>query len=124
MAEFVDFVIEKEPDIEQLPRKRKALGRLSSFLTNKFLLASLGFIAIMFFLDKNDIISTLERRKELSNLEQSKQHYQQELQELRTIKSDLETDLVIIEKLAREKYLMKRENEDIFLTEENKEKNI
>ncbi|HOZ84298.1 MAG TPA: septum formation initiator family protein [Niabella sp.] len=122
MAEFVDFVIEKEPDIEQLPRKRKALGRLSSFLTNKFLLASLGFIAIMFFLDKNDIISTLERRKELSNLEQSKQHYQQELQELRTIKSDLETDPVIIEKLAREKYLMKRENEDIFLTEENKEK--
>jgi len=122
MAEFVDFVIEKEPDIEQLPRKRKALGRLSSFLTNKFLLASLGFIAIMFFLDKNDIISTLERRKELSNLEQSKQHYQQELQELRTIKSDLETDPVIIEKLAREKYLMKRKNEDIFLTEENKEK--
>ena len=122
MAEFVDFVIEKEPDIEQLPRKRKALGRLSSFLTNKFLLASLGFIAIMFFLDKNDIISTLERRKELSNLEQSKQHYQQELQELRTIKSDLETDPVIIEKLAREKYLMKRENEDNFLTEENKEK--
>lgn len=119
MAEFVDFVTEKEPDIAQAPRKRKALSRLSRFLTNKFLLASLGFLAVMFFLDKNDIISTIERRKELSNLEQSKEHYLQELQELRKIKSDLETDPVIIEKLAREKYLMKRDNEDIFLTEDN-----
>ncbi|MCH5687199.1 septum formation initiator family protein [Niabella sp. W65] len=72
----------------------------------------------MLFLDKNDLITTMDRREELQNLNQSKEHYLQELSELRKVKADLENDPVIIEKLAREKYLMKRENEDIFVTED------
>lgn len=118
MEEFVDFVTEKEPEIPQPPKKRKALSKISKFLTNKFFIASVAFIGVMFFLDKNDIITTLERRKELQDLNTSKDHYNKELTELRKIKNNLETDPVIIEKLAREQYLMKRENEDIFLTED------
>lgn len=118
MEEFVDFVAEKEPVLQQVPAKRKTLGRISRFLTNKFFIASVAFLAVMFFLDKNDIITIIERRKELNSLNQSKEHYTQELAELRKIKSDLENDPAVIEKLAREKYLMKRENEDIFLTED------
>ena len=117
MEPFVDFVAEKEP-ASQAPKKRKALSRLSRFLTNKYLIASLGFLAVMFFLDKNDLITTMERREELNNLNQSKEHYIQEVSELKKVKADLETDPVIIEKLAREKYLMKRDNEDIFVTED------
>lgn len=123
MAEFVDFVTEKEPDVEKTPVKRKAFGKISVFITNKFFIATLAFLAVMFFLDKNDFITTYERRKELSNLLQSKEHYQQELLDLHKIKTDLETDPAVIEKLAREKYLMKRENEDIFLTEDNAKAN-
>ena len=119
MEEFVDFVAEKEPVIEPVPKKRKTLGSVSRFLTNKFFIATLAFLVIMFFLDKNDIITTMERRRELNDLNQSKEHYTQELSELRKIKADLESDPVIIEKFAREKYLMKRDNEDIFLTEDN-----
>lgn len=72
----------------------------------------------MFFLDKNDVITTMERRKELQELEMSREHYKKELADLQKIKTNLETDPVVIEKLAREKYLMKRDNEDIFLTED------
>ncbi|MCH5598172.1 FtsB family cell division protein [Niabella ginsengisoli] len=119
MEEFVDFVAEKEPVIQDAPpKKRKALSRLSRFLTNKYFIASIGFLGVMTFLDKNDLITTMERREELNNLNQSKEHYLEELSELRKVKADLETDPVIIEKLAREKYLMKRENEDIFVTED------
>ena len=117
MEEFVDFV-EREPELEQAPKKRKAISKVSAFLTNKYLIASAGFLAVMFFLDKNDFFTTMERRNELNALNQSKEHYMQELSELNKIKADLETDPVVIEKLAREKYLMKRENEDIFLTED------
>ncbi|MGJ7030418.1 FtsB family cell division protein [Niabella hirudinis] len=119
MEEFVDFVPEKEPVQEATPQKpRKALGKISRFLTNKFFLATVGFFVIMLFLDKNDLFSIIERRKELNDLELSKDHYNKELIELRKIRTDLETDPAIIEKLAREKYLMKRSNEDIFLTED------
>lgn len=119
MEEFVDFVPEKEPAQEAAPqRPRKALSKISRFLTNKFFLATVGFLAIMLFLDKNDLFSIMERRKELHDLELSKDHYNKELIELHKIKNDLETDPATIEKLAREKYLMKRSNEDIFLTED------
>lgn len=120
MEEFVDFVTEKEPVIEpQPPRRRKTLNRVSRFLTNKFFLVTLAFIVVMVFLDKNDMITTAERRKELKSLELSKEHYSRELVELNKIKTSLETDPVTIQKVAREKYLMKRDNEDIFLTEDN-----
>jgi len=119
MQEFVDFIAEKEPEIQQqAPAKKKALGKVSRFLTNKFFLATVGFLAIMLFLDKNDIFTTIERKRELNGLIQSKEYYIQELAELKKIKTDLENDPVVIEKLAREKYLMKRDNEDIFLTED------
>lgn len=119
METFVDFVPEKEPVREPLPQKpRKALGRISRFLTNKFFLATIGFLTIMLFLDENDLFSIVERRKELNDLELSKDHYNKELIELHKIRTDLETDPATIEKLAREKYLMKRNNEDIFLTED------
>ncbi|MEE6186770.1 hypothetical protein PIECOFPK_01642 [Mycovorax composti] len=119
MQEFVDFIAEKEPEIQQqAPAKKKALGKVSRFLTNKFFLATVGFLAIMLFLDKNDIFTTIERKRELNGLIQSKEYYTQELAELKKIKTDLENDPVVIEKLAREKYLMKRDNEDIFLTED------
>lgn len=118
MEQFVDFVTEKEPVIEPAPKKRKALGRVSRFLTNKYLIASVGFLVVMLFLDKNDLMTTIERREELNNLNQSKEHYTRELSDLRKVKAELETDPVVIEKLAREKYLMKRDNEDIFVTED------
>lgn len=118
MEEFVDFVTEKEPVLPKVPRKRRALSRISRFLTNKYFIASVGFLGVMLFLDKNDLITTMDRREELQNLNQSKEHYLQELSELRKVKTDLENDPVIIEKLAREKYLMKRDNEDIFVTED------
>ena len=119
MEEFVDFVTEKEPEVPMRPRRAKrTLSKIGRFLTNKFFVATVAFLAVMFFLDKNDFITTMERNRELRELEISKEHYKNELTELQQIKNHLETDPVVIEKLAREKYLMKRENEDIFLTDE------
>lgn len=119
MEEFVDFVTEKEPEVQpRPPRAKRALSKIGRFLTNKFFIATVAFLAVMFFLDKNDIITTMERKKELHSLEQSREHYKKELTDLQKIKTNLETDPAVIEKLAREKYLMKRDNEDVFLTED------
>lgn len=119
MEEFVDFVTEKEPEVlPRQPRARRALSSIGRFLTNKFFVAIVAFSVVMLFLDKNDLITTMERNKELHSLEMSREHYKKELSDLQKIKTTLETDPAVIERLAREKYLMKRDNEDIFLTED------
>ncbi len=120
MEKFVDFVGEEQPLPQQKPvAKQRALSKIGRFLTNKFFIASAIFVVVMVFLDKNDLITSMDRRKELKELESSKDYYTRELSELQKIKKNLQTEPAMIEKLAREKYLMKRANEDIFLTEDN-----
>jgi cell division protein DivIC len=69
----------------------------------------------MFFLDTNDLSVQYRLSDELSNIKSEKAYYQKKLKEL-----DKERRLVIgnpalLEKYAREKYLMKKPKEDIFV---------
>jgi cell division protein FtsB len=57
----------------------------------------------------------MERRHELDKIEQSKLYFSRQIEEDRKFSNDLEYDAAAIEKFAREKYLMKRDNEDLFL---------
>ncbi len=97
------------------PFVRKGLGRLPSWLKNKYFLTGISFAFWMLFLDQKDILSDFERRSKLNELEKSEQHLRQLITE-----SHLELDLLknnaqSIEKYAREKYMMKKDNEDLFV---------
>lgn len=100
----------------------KLLKNIPSFLRNKFLLASLFFLIWMLFFDRNDMFTQMERRSELDELRQSKQYFEKQIAENRKFSKDLQFNASAIEKYAREKYLMKRENEDLFIIQplENK----
>lgn len=100
----------------------KLLRNIPSFLRNKFLLASLFFLVWMLFFDRNDMFTQMERRSELDELRQSKQYFEKQIAENRKFSKDLQFNASAIEKYAREKYLMKRENEDLFIIQplENK----
>jgi len=77
-------------------------------------------MAIMFFFDKNDVLTQLNRRKELKELQQSKEYYTTQIQlEAKELEA-LKNNPAILEKYAREKYLMKRDNEDLFVIIEGK----
>ncbi len=76
------------------------------------------FLAWMTFFDQYDLKSIFKYRSELKEIEASKKYYQQEIQSLEKEVESLESDQKAIEKFAREKYLMKRENEEIFILEE------
>ena len=75
----------------------------------------------MLFIDKNDYITQYYRTNELKALEKSSQYYKSriaaEQKELDLLKSNPAT----LEKYAREKYYMKRDNEDLFIIPENRE---
>jgi len=69
----------------------------------------------MVFFDPKDILSDLERRDKLNELQTSELHLKAQItnakQELDLLKNNAQS----IEKYAREKYLMKKDNEDLFI---------
>ena|SRR5690242_21956039 len=97
----------------------RLLTHLPAWLKNKYFISSAAFCVIMLFLDKNDIFTQLGRRRELQQNQQSKQYYTKELASLRKQSEALRTSPAALENLAREKLLMKRDNEELFIISEN-----
>jgi len=69
----------------------------------------------MVFFDRNDLISQISYRKQLNKLEADKDYYLESIEESKRSLHQLMSDPDNIEKFARERYLMKRDDEDIFL---------
>ena len=93
----------------------KLLGRTISLLKNKFLLASTAFVIWMLFFDRNDVFTQMQRKSELNELKESKTYFEKQIAENKKFSKDLQFNASAIEKYAREKYLMKRDNEDLFI---------
>lgn len=87
-------------------------------LTNKYFIALAVFLGLMFFFDsRNDVISQYERRAELKKLQKSKAYYEEEIEKTRKDLIELQNNTDALEKVAREKFKMKKPNEDIFLVQ-------
>jgi cell division protein DivIC len=70
----------------------------------------------MFFFDDRDIITTHFRHPhELKQLRQSKAYYEEQINITQIELKQLKLNTATIEKYAREKYFMKRDNEDLFI---------
>ena len=84
-------------------------------IKSKFFISSAAFLFVILFLDKNDLFTQLDRKRELRELQQTKEHYVTQIEAEKKELEQLKNNPATIEKYAREKYLMKRENEDLFL---------
>ena len=95
--------------------------RLLRIIKNKYLITSLALVVWLLFFDKNDILSQIDRTKELRALEEERNYYQAEIKKNKEDMKELQTNPKNLEKFAREKYLMKKPNEDVFvIVEEGK----
>ena len=88
------------------------------FLKNKYLIATVLFLVWMLFFDHNNIFLHLQYRKELNELKTSKKYYQEQINKTREEVELIKTNPQALEKVAREQYLMKKDNEDIFVVRE------
>jgi cell division protein FtsB len=89
-------------------------------LKNKYILTAGAFAVWMLFFDNRDVITThFRHRGELNRLEESRAYYQNEIEKTRKELEQLKSDPGVLEKYAREKYRMKRDNEDLFVISEN-----
>lgn len=91
------------------------MQRLIGLFKNKYFLISLAFLVWMIFFDRNDLFSQYQYRQQLGKLEQERDFYQKETTDVTTELNELSSSKEELEKFAREKYLMKKPNEDVFL---------
>src|SRR5215470_11816558 len=84
-------------------------------LRNKYIAAVAGFIILMLFIDHNDIFVQLDRRRQLDALQARKKFYEQQIEQTKKNLSDLQNNTAALERYAREKYFLKRDNEDVFV---------
>ena len=96
----------------------KLITRIPAWIRNKYFIAFAAFCVVVVFLDKNDLFAQLERRRELRKLEKSRDYYQTQISAERKELEALKNNPATLERYAREKYLMKRDNEEIFLVPE------
>lgn len=84
----------------------------------KYLITILGFLVIIVFLDDNSLIQRAKHRAEIETLKSEINKYRQQFEEDTRKLKELTANPEAMEKIAREKYLMKKPNEDIFIFEE------
>lgn len=100
--------------MSSLQRLKKS--RVFKILTNTFVMILIPFIVWMLFFDENSFLIHRKFNKEIEELESTISFYQNKIkQDKETIKK-LE-DSLELERFAREKYLMKKENENIYIIE-------
>lgn len=84
-------------------------------LKNKYFLVGAFFIVWVMFFDTNRLISVFKYRKELKEVRKEKNYYMEQITKNRELLELYKTDRKALEKFAREKYLMKKDDEDVFL---------
>lgn len=97
-------------------KKRKKIWKtLLSVVWNKYFISVAAIIAWIAFFDKNDLMSQYELRQKLHQLRTERHYYQREIEKSKNDMNELRTNPANLEKFAREKYLMKKDNEEIFV---------
>lgn len=89
--------------------------RLPPIFKNFYSVTGIAFLAWMIFLDSNDLINRFRLSAKLRTLENEKVYYQEKIKEVEKDRAELMGTTELLEKFAREKYLMKKESEDIFI---------
>lgn len=92
--------------------------RLGPLFRNFYAVTGISFLIWMTFLDSNDLITRFRMSSKLRSLENEKEFYQEKISEVEKDRQELTTNKELLEKFAREKYLMKKPKEDIFIIQE------
>lgn len=98
------------------------LNRLGSFfkpLRNKYVSSIIVFTVRIAFFDRNDLWTQWDRKQELQKLETSKGFYEKEIATTKKDLMELNNNPSVLEKFAREKFYLKKPNEEIFIIDDS-----
>ncbi len=84
---------------------------------HKYIITLAAFAVIIIFLDENSAIRRIGYKREIMQLNEEIEKYRAEYEESTEKLNELSSNPEMLEKIAREKYLMKKPNEDIYVFE-------
>src|SRR5687768_11696147 len=93
----------------------KLLSTIPAWLKSKYLIAGTAFVIWMLFFDRNDVALQLKRINELNKLQESEKNMNRQIANTKKELELLKTNPSTLEKYAREKYMMKKDNEDLYI---------
>jgi cell division protein FtsB len=89
--------------------------KVLNILKNKYFLTAVGLVVWLCYFDKNDVFTQLELIQKCNKLNAEKQYYIDEIEKNNKEINELQNNNESLETFAREKYLMKKDNEDVFV---------
>ena len=89
--------------------------KILKFFINKYFITTVIFLVWLVFFDSNNILTNMRTRDKLNELRKNKKFYIDEVRKDSLAIQRLLYDTLALEKYAREKYLMKKDNEDVYL---------
>jgi cell division protein FtsB len=97
----------------------KVLKGVFAFLKNKYFITIVALTVWLLFFDRNNVFSQYERNNEVKKLEAEHEYYRSEIARNKKEGIELQSNPKLLEKFGREHYLMKKDNEDIYLLVED-----
>ena len=91
------------------------MNKLPKFTRNFYFITGALFFAWILFIDNNDLITQFQLQQKLNSLENEKEYYQEKIADVRKERNELLSNDNLLEKFAREKYLMKKNSEDLYI---------
>lgn len=89
-------------------------------LRNKYFLTGTIFLLWILIFDSSNLIDMRKTSRHIANLNREIDYYKAKIDDDRRKINELRTNTENLEKFAREQYLMKRRNEDLFIIDESK----
>lgn len=94
------------------------MERFIKTIKNKYLIAGVAFIVWMLFFDRYDVATQVSFQQEKAKLEAEKAYYTAETEKIGVSIKDVQFNQSEIQRIAREKYKMKKSSEDIYIITE------
>jgi cell division protein FtsB len=94
------------------------MKKVLKYSSNFYVLATLSFLVWMIFIDSNNLPTQWRLTKQLWELEDQKEFYKQKKIQIQQERNELFGNSDLLEKFAREKYLMKKPTEDLYVVVE------
>ncbi|WP_282628982.1 FtsB family cell division protein [Empedobacter sedimenti] len=104
----------------KVPKKKIKDTRIVKFVWNRYFILTLAFAVWMIFFDQNSFFVHRELDKQIKLLEVDESYYQEHLDTEAEKLNQLNSNPAEIERIAREKHFLKKDDEDIFIIQQEK----
>lgn len=85
------------------------------YTKNFYFLSTVFFLFWMIFIDSNNVVNQFRLSSKLNQLEDQKEFYIERKEKIQAEREELMSNPELLEKFAREKYLMKKKAEDLYV---------